>query len=141
MGIGIVIRDFRGSVKAAMSKPFHGLQEPVVGEAMAALFAVEFGRDIGVKDVIMEGDSLITVNAIRGESHKWSYYGHIIEDIKVVLSNFHRWEVGHIRREGNAAAHHLAKWAIGAKNEQIWVEETPRCIEDVVLLERLNIAV
>jgi hypothetical protein len=48
-----------------MSKPIHSFHEPVIGEAMAALVAVEFCRDLGLQDIVLEGDSMLVVNAIK----------------------------------------------------------------------------
>ena len=42
-----------------------GIQEPVVGEAMAALAAVEFSKEGDFQDVSLEGDSLQVVQALK----------------------------------------------------------------------------
>jgi ribonuclease HI len=65
MGVGIIVRDNRGQVHAASSKTIVSTQEPVVAEAMGALCAAEFIRDLGFQDVDLEGDSLQVVQAIR----------------------------------------------------------------------------
>jgi hypothetical protein len=57
MGLRVIIRDDMGLVTAALSRTMETLQEPLVGEAMGALGAAEFSWDIGVFDVILEGDS------------------------------------------------------------------------------------
>jgi hypothetical protein len=58
MGIGVLIRDEMGNVIAGMSKPFMALHEPASAEALAALCAVEFCKDVGRQDIILEGDPL-----------------------------------------------------------------------------------
>jgi ribonuclease HI len=55
----------KGLVIAAQSKTINGYEEPVVGEAMAAFCAMEFNRVIGVHDIILEGDSLQVIQAIK----------------------------------------------------------------------------
>jgi hypothetical protein len=93
--------------------------------------------------IFLKGDSQIVVKAIL-QPHRTGAlmaYGHIIEDIKTVLPCFRSWDVGHIHREGNTVVHCLAKRAVGEETEQIWLEETPCCIQDIVLLERLALAV
>jgi hypothetical protein len=52
MGVGVIVRDDHGRVHAAISKTLNTYQEPVVGESLAALQAVEFSRDLGLQDVI-----------------------------------------------------------------------------------------
>lgn len=68
MGVGVIIRNSEGRVIAALSIVKKETQEPAVGEATAALLAMEFGRDIGVMDVILEGDSLQVIKAINVHS-------------------------------------------------------------------------
>jgi hypothetical protein len=53
---------------------------PIVGEAIGAFYAAEFGCDIGAQDVILEGDSLIVVKALLTEAENLSPYGHFIDD-------------------------------------------------------------
>jgi hypothetical protein len=57
MGVGVIIRDEKGVVIAALSKTVSPIQEPAVGEAMGALAAAKFSRDIGLFNIILEGDS------------------------------------------------------------------------------------
>jgi hypothetical protein len=52
MGVGVIVRDDHGRVHAALSKTLNTYQEPVVGETLVALQAVEFSRDLGLQDVI-----------------------------------------------------------------------------------------
>jgi hypothetical protein len=58
IGIGVIITDEKGLVTAALSKTIIRFknQRPAVGEAMGALVAAEFSRDIGPFDIILEGD-------------------------------------------------------------------------------------
>jgi ribonuclease HI len=44
---------------------------------MGAIYAVEFGRDIGVQDVILEGDSLIVVKTLQAKTENLSPYRHL----------------------------------------------------------------
>lgn len=55
------------------------IQEPVTAEAMAALNAVEFVRDLGLQEIILEGGSMIVVKALgadRGSKREsvWADY-------------------------------------------------------------------
>jgi hypothetical protein len=58
MGVSVIVRDDHGRVHAAVCKTLDTYQEPVIGESLAALQAVEFSRDLGLQDVIFEGDSV-----------------------------------------------------------------------------------
>jgi hypothetical protein len=61
--------------------------EPVVVEALTAFYAVELCREIlGFVDIILEGDALQIVNAVKATSNNLSKFGHIVEGIKAGLS-------------------------------------------------------
>ena len=82
MGVGIIVKDNKGQVHAASCKTILSVQEPVVAEAMGALFAAKFSWDLGIQDIDIEGDSLQVIQAIRGSDINWSNYGHIIGDTR-----------------------------------------------------------
>jgi hypothetical protein len=85
MGFGAVIRDHNRLVCAAKCMKIEGIQEPVVGEAMAALAAVEFSKEGDFQDVILEGDSLQVVQVLKEMGPNWRPYGHIVDDAKALL--------------------------------------------------------
>ena len=137
VGIGVIIRDYQGWVFAALSKTIQISLDPTMAEAAAALLAVEFSRDSGLQQVILEGDSKNVVLALSETEANLSRYGQIIEDAKVVLCGFRNWEVRHVYRQANMAAHGLAKEAAAHDSERVWLEEVPNCICQTVVLERL----
>ncbi|XP_075636907.1 uncharacterized protein LOC142609178 [Castanea sativa] len=64
-GIGVVIRDDVGEVIAAMSKRMAVPLGALETEAKAMETAVCFAVDVGIRDVIFEGDSLLIYNALH----------------------------------------------------------------------------
>jgi hypothetical protein len=97
MGAGVVVKDSRGMVCATLRRTFKIFQEPVVGEGMAALVAVEFYRYIGLQEILLEGDSLVIVKVLKEQVDSWSKYGHITAGIQWVFRHFRRWDVGHVK--------------------------------------------
>ncbi|XP_059451173.1 uncharacterized protein LOC132181948 [Corylus avellana] len=65
IGIGIIIRDFKGLVCAALSQTIEIYTEVATAEAMGALRVIEFCKDIGIQEVIFEGDAEVVVKAIN----------------------------------------------------------------------------
>jgi hypothetical protein len=55
MGVGIIIRDEKGNVIAATSKPVMATHNPATAEALAALRVVGFCREVGAFDINLEG--------------------------------------------------------------------------------------
>jgi hypothetical protein len=54
---GAVIRDHNGYMCDAKSMKIDGNQTPVMGEALTAIAVMEFCKERGIQDVILEGDS------------------------------------------------------------------------------------
>ena len=99
-------------VIAARSLTIQTKQDPVIGEAMGVIYAAEFGCDIGVQNVILEGDSLIVVKAFQAKTENLSPYRHLIEDTILLPCNFRMAEVRHVNRIFNKVAHGLAREAV-----------------------------
>lgn len=66
--VGVLIRDFERQVIAALSKKINAPLGVLEVEAKGFEVGLEFARDIGVHDVILEGDSLVLSNALCGLS-------------------------------------------------------------------------
>jgi hypothetical protein len=52
---------------------------------MGAVVAVEFSRDLGLLDFIMEIDSVIVTQALKNTRPNWSPYGQLIDDARGIL--------------------------------------------------------
>ena len=62
----MVIRDHAGRVTAALNKIVHQPLGPLEIEAKAMEEGVTFAWDVGIRDVIFEGDSKIVFDALMG---------------------------------------------------------------------------
>lgn len=59
-----------------------------------------------------------------------------MHDVQLLLSLAPFWKVTFTYREDNCVAHVLAKYACNMGDDQIWVDEVPHVISDV--LKRIN---
>lgn len=84
MGFDLLIRDWKGKVIAAASHVEDFIADPVVGESMTAMKAVEFCKFRRLNRIIVEGHSLQVVNSINKPGLNWCKYGHIAVDIHKV---------------------------------------------------------
>ena len=73
----------------------------------------------------MEGDSKIVVDALLFSGPCTTFYGHIIEDIKLIASGFSSVHFQHVKRDGNNLAHLLAKRARLNESLEVWLESVP----------------
>lgn len=65
--------------------------------------------------LILEGDALEVVMALQRDDEGAGYYGNLIVDTMGILTGFGSWVIQHVRRDGNKAAHHLAKLVVSNK--------------------------
>ncbi|XP_028113862.1 uncharacterized protein LOC114311893 [Camellia sinensis] len=135
IGVGVVVRDHTGSVLAAMSaKRVLGMEVDCI-EAFAALAAIHFALDLGLNNIVFEGDSLMIVCAFHSGSKSLASFGHFVEQAKSLLLGFHSWVVQHVKREGNSVAHSLARMAFALEDFSIWMEDVPLSLRSLVMRE------
>ncbi|XP_065617672.1 potassium transporter 19-like [Quercus suber] len=68
-------------------------------EAIAANRALEFAREIGINDAILEGDPSLVHLALKRGEQSLSPFGLLLEDIKVSSASFRTLLYSHIKRE------------------------------------------
>ena len=111
-GIGAVIRNHDEAVMASGAEKLNQVYKAEEIEALAALKALQLAYDLGFQNVILEGDSLGLIQALKAEDHNLSPLGLLVEDVKLFANNFVRLSYSHIKRSGNSVAYNLAKHAL-----------------------------
>ena len=124
-GIGAVIRNHDEVVMASGAEKLNQVYKAEEIEALAALKALQLAYDLGFQNVILEGDSLGLIQALKAEDHNLSPLGLLVEDVKLFANNFVRLSYSHIKRSGNSVAHNLTKHAIRIPDFQVWMEDVP----------------
>ena len=79
---------------------------------MAARKALSFAAELGFQSDILEGDSLGLIQALKSEGHSLAPTGLLIEDVKMLASNYVRLSYSHIKRNSNRVAYSLVKYAL-----------------------------
>ncbi|XP_028067455.1 uncharacterized protein LOC114270203 [Camellia sinensis] len=134
VGVGVIIRNLIGEVMAAMSKQLPFWIDADCAEAFAAAKAIELVKDLGFYDIILEGDSLDIVKALREDVKLLSEYGHLVSQVAAASQLLRCFQVCHVGRMGNMLAHGLARMARGLDHQLVWMEEVPQALLEVLLL-------
>ena len=111
---------------------------PLEVETKAMEAAVIFARDVGIYNIIFEGDCLQVYNCFHGTSKAPSAVANVLNVILFHLQSFHSFDFSHIRREGNQLAHILAQHAQFVSDFVAWVEVTPSFLETVIASDVLD---
>ncbi|KAL9687841.1 hypothetical protein QQ045_032248 [Rhodiola kirilowii] len=106
-GLGIILRNAEGLVEAVVLKHLHNYETVHECKGKALLEAFKVSRDLNLRNVIFETDSLSLVQAVNFEvpnkfANSWFF------EVMNALNRHHGWSVIFARREANCAADFLA---------------------------------
>ena len=138
-GIGVVVRDSKGEIIAALSQKILEPHSVDAAEALACNRAVVFAKELSLFSVIVEGDSMRIVQAASNKRANLTLFGHVINEIHESCSSFNRISFQHVRRDGNMLAHSLARRAVLSADTVVWVEELPTDLEDVFQMDLVDL--
>ena len=128
-GLGIVIRNGRGELMGAMCKKLEFPLGALEVEAKAFEEGLNLARDLGLRQVVLEGDAKAVTDVLRGYCSPPLSIKMITDGILGQKHNALDWEVCWVSRNCNRAAHLLARNAQFVKESIVWVEDIPPCIE------------
>lgn len=131
MGIGGIVRNHDGLAIAMFCAVKQNISDPTMVEAFGAWKAVDTAVQLGLRRVMFEGDSLIVVNALLKDEDCWSLYGQVLNDARAKLNGLGEWEILHVRRVANVAAHNLARLALTMDEDRLWREGFPAGLQDL----------
>ena len=103
--VGAVIREENGLVLGSCSKHLPQAYSAVEVEALAAATALALAEDLGMQRVILEGDSLVIIIALREEEQIFSPIGLLLEDVRRLSLSFQQLLYSHTKREEIGRAH------------------------------------
>nr|XP_023929661.1 uncharacterized protein LOC112040977 [Quercus suber] len=138
VGIGVVIRDMEGKVKAALCQKIKAPFGPVEAEAKAFEMGTQFAKDLGIRDVVIEGDSLIVQRALNELAPPPPSVDAVVMGILDAAVDFQHIAFTHVGRKGNKPAHLLAKYAKSIDNVLVWIEEIPCVIEQALIQDVMS---
>ncbi|KAL5832881.1 hypothetical protein ACOSQ3_016555 [Xanthoceras sorbifolium] len=122
IGIGVVIRDWEGRVRAALALSLPFILPVDCAEARAILQG-------------FESDTSSVIALIRSHSPPHSEIGLVISDILSLAVPSSSFSFSFRPRCCNAVTHGLAKFGVSCSSPCFWFDETPSCVEDIVSSE------
>ncbi|XP_075674771.1 uncharacterized protein LOC142643956 [Castanea sativa] len=132
-GVGVIVRDELGRVEAAICRNLGAPFGAIEIESKAINARLLFAQDIGIRDIMVESDCLIMIQALNGTSAPPSVVSTVIQGIMDLSKGFHRVEFSHVKRQGNRLAHVLAKHVFGNVDFIAWIEETSCFLEQALV--------
>uniref|UniRef100_A0A7N2MFF8 RNase H type-1 domain-containing protein n=1 Tax=Quercus lobata TaxID=97700 RepID=A0A7N2MFF8_QUELO len=100
-GAGVVIRNHQGFVIASLLQNFSQAFAPLEVEVLAAARDLEFAAELGIKHTVLEGDSLMLIQALKNGYVDLSPCGLLLDDVRYRSNFFTPLHYSHVKREGN----------------------------------------
>ena len=132
-------RDWEGEVLGIYPACVEMVADTFVIEALSAWRAMEWASDMGFWWIVLEGDSLAVISKLRHNGFDWSPIGTYVEAAKRLSPSFQRLQILHVKCDGNAVAHRVAKEAFYLELQVCWVEEFPFWLHYLVEADRTEI--
>lgn len=124
-----MIRDDKGMVVASMAEQFPLPYLVIAIEVLAAIKALRFASETGLASFILEGDSKITIDAMLGVDSAYADFGNLVEEAKMLSSQFVDVSYSHVRRQGNCATHNTTRHV---REYIVWMEDIPPNLSVVI---------
>lgn len=92
-GVGAILWGEKGNVIMAMSKIENGVDEAYDIEALAVIRALKLTCYNGVSNIVLKGDSMWVVDALKSSGPNMSRQDPLFGEIKDLLNRFNNFEV------------------------------------------------
>ena len=126
VGVGAIIRDYRGQVVMMGVRRFAATWEVPMAEIMAARCGLQWARRLGFTNIELEVDALNLAKAVVRRRFGRAPMDLMLEDICVLSDKFSSFAISHVKRAGNCVAHFVARLVPVNGLEQVIVENFPQ---------------
>ncbi|XP_018860262.1 uncharacterized protein LOC109021962 [Juglans regia] len=131
-GVGPVLRDENGRVIMALSRAEIPMEGSEGIELLAIFRGLQQCATMGVSNIVVESDSLLSIDALNDDNMTNSMLGVLYYEIKKLATCFDACLFSHVYREGNMVAHKLARNAFKIESMEVWWNCIPNCISQTV---------
>ena len=124
-GIGVIIRNNRWQVMAALSSKSHAVVDSEEAEVLACRKVLEFAVDVGFSKLIVEGNNINVMKSIKSNQVDLSRLGNLYDDIRCMAGCLQHVDFHSIKRSANGVSHSLSHYARHLSEDIVWLEDSP----------------
>ncbi|KAL0015723.1 hypothetical protein SO802_002792 [Lithocarpus litseifolius] len=110
-------------------------QDLIEVEVLVAQRALELTLELGFDNITLGGNSKVLFKSLETGCNSLAHYGHLAEDIQILISQFSSLSLSHVRRHCNRLAHALARRASSTPVMSIRMEEISPDLNSVYMAD------
>jgi hypothetical protein len=119
------MRDSAGRFIAASTVYIPNVASVAAAETMAMREGLALANRLGCNNVLMESDSVETVEACSGDEAWWGENSAIYADCVDLATLLGNVTFKYCSREANGVAHEIARFSFSSRSSCNWVDEPP----------------
>nr|XP_023907664.1 uncharacterized protein LOC112019374 [Quercus suber] len=136
-GFGVIIRNERDEVMAAMSVKGPPVNDGEEAKILACWKALEFSIDAGFLELIIEGDNANVMRSISSPNTDHFLLEHVFKDVHCLIHGLHWMSVSYIKQDANRVAHSLTRYARNVHDEIHWMEDSPPLVVEAIYYDSI----
>ncbi|XVF78361.1 hypothetical protein PTKIN_Ptkin14bG0125200 [Pterospermum kingtungense] len=113
-GVGIIIRDNQGVILGAYQSAIIEITDPLTIETLAATKRLLIAKELGLRQITLEGDALRVMTMLNSSMPDFSPLGNLFDKGRVLKREFGKCLILQVRRE-----------ALRSENEIMWFDNFP----------------
>ncbi|XVF47592.1 hypothetical protein PTKIN_Ptkin03bG0122100 [Pterospermum kingtungense] len=133
--VGVVIRDHSGTSLQSVGVRKRDIESVVQAELLAILEGLMVAKNF-FQRIVLESDSLLTVNEILKGRNSCSEWRPIVQDVYDVMLLFDSCIVTHVGRACNLLAYAVAKSRCVVDDYTVWWESLPSNVDNLDVLNQ-----
>ncbi|KAK9986968.1 hypothetical protein SO802_031919 [Lithocarpus litseifolius] len=123
--IRVVVHDHTGVVIASLAQITAPALQPIEIEAIASTRALKFREEIGITEAVLEGDSKLIINSLKGGGQSIASVEPLLQDAMVFSNCYSKLQYSH---------------SINVFSYVVWMEGVPDPLFTVVQQDVANLA-
>ena len=132
------MRDFSGSVIAALEQSFLASSDMFHMHAMAVLAGLQFAFDMGLRCIDLEMESKELLCFLKAPGPCLAAVGNLVENILLVQKSFTFMKFSFVSKSCNKTVHVLATEGLSSNTVHVWLEDYPDCILSLVQFDSIQ---
>lgn len=122
MGLGMVLRDDTGKFVVGRMVILPGCTDVDVREAMWFAETLSWAREMGLSNIVVQGDSKVIIDTIHSSHHMESAFEDFVQASRNILASCLSFTINFVMQDANVMAHVFAQTSQSFESPHVWID-------------------